>query len=146
MSPGSTVYQLLLVVHIFAVIAWMAGMFYLPRLFVYHAETPTGSAQSETFKVMERRLYRGIMLPAILVTWLAGLSLVYFVDWERSGWLWAKIVLVLAMSALHGWLGRRIRAFASDQNRHASRTYRLVNEAPTLLLLGILLLVVLKPF
>lgn len=146
MGLGSTGYNIVLVVHIFAVIAWMAGMFYLPRLFVYHADAERGSDKSETFKVMERRLYRGIMTPAIVATWLAGGALVYFGDWEQAGWVWAKVALVLAMSGLHGWLGSRIRTFAADANTTPSRTYRMVNEIPTLILLGILVLVVLKPF
>ncbi len=146
MGVGSFGYDLIKVIHIFAVIAWMAGMFYLPRLFVYHADTPHGTPQSETFKLMERRLYRGIMLPAMFMTWVAGLGLVVFGSWEQSPWLWAKVLFVLGLSALHGWLGRQRRAFEADANIVPSRTYRIMNEVPTLLLLAILVLVVFKPF
>jgi len=146
MGLGTTGYDVVLVVHIFAVIAWMAGLFYLPRLFVYHADAPAGSDKSETFKVMERRLYRGIMTPAFLITWLAGGALVALGDWHQDGWLWAKVAFVVALTGLHGWLGSRIRVFAADANTTPSRTYRIINEVPTLMLLGILVLVVLKPF
>ncbi len=145
MNIGSTVYNLVLVVHIFAMTAWMAGMFYLPRLFVYHADAPVGSATSETFKVMERRLYRGIMLPALVMTLLTGAALA-FRNYEREPWLWLKVGLVLLLLGLHGWLGSRLRDFARDANAVPSRTYRMVNEVPTLLLLGIVALVVFKPF
>lgn len=146
MAQGSLGYNLLLVLHIFAVIAWMAGMFYLPRLFVYHADAPVGSEQSETFKTMERRLFRGIMTPAIIAAWLAGVLLVSFGGWETAGWLGAKVALVVGMSVLHGWLGVRIRIFAADANKLPARRFRIINEIPTLLLIGILILVVLKPF
>lgn len=146
MSVGSTGYQLLLTLHIVAMVAWMAGIFYLPRLFVYHADAVPDSDKAATFTIMERRLFRAIMTPAMIVTWLAGLSLVYFGGWEDARWLWAKVVLVICMSALHGWLGRQQRAFAERRNHHSSRTYRIVNELPTLLLILIVLLVVVKPF
>ncbi len=146
MSVGGSGYQLLLALHIVAMVAWMAGMFYLPRLFVYHADAAPGSTQAETFVVMERRLLRAIMTPAMIVTWLAGLGLVYFGGWESARWLWVKIVLVVGMSALQGWLERQQRAFAEGRNRHSARTYRIVNEVPTILLILIVLLVVVKPF
>lgn len=146
MGVGSTGYGLLLAFHLFAVIAWMAGMFYLPRLYVYHADAPAGGEASETFKVMERRLLRGIMNPAMIMAWAAGLGLVWFGGWGASPWLWVKVGLVLALSGLHGWLSARRRDFEADRNTLSSRTYRIVNELPTLALLAILLLVVLKPF
>jgi putative membrane protein len=132
--------------HVIAVVAWMAGIFYLPRLFVYHADSAPGSDKAETFKVMERRLYSVIMTPAMIATWLAGLALATSGDFWADRWLSFKLVLVVAMTAFHLWLGARLRDFASDNNRIASRTYRMVNEIPTLLLIGIVILVVVKPF
>jgi putative membrane protein len=135
--------------HIIAVIAWMAGMLYLPRLFVYHCEAEPGSKQSETFKVMERRLLRAIIDPAMAATWLLGLWLVWLMGWEafrHAGWLHAKLVLVIAMSAVHGLFARYVRDFASDRNQHSQRFYRITNEAPTVLMIAIVILVVVKPF
>jgi len=132
--------------HVIAVVAWMAGIFYLPRLFVYHADSAPGSDKAETFKVMERRLYSVIMTPAMIATWLAGLALATSGNFWADRWLSFKLVLVVAMTAFHLWLGARLRDFASDNNRTASRTYRMVNEIPTLLLIGIVILVVVKPF
>jgi putative membrane protein len=137
--------------HIIAVIAWMAGMLYLPRLFVYHCAAEKGSVQSETFKVMERRLLRGIINPAMIATYVFGLWLAWLgpdsrYGWFASGWLWAKIALVLALSAVHGFLARWMKDFAADRNRHSAVFYRLINELPTVLMVLIVLLVVLKPF
>jgi protoporphyrinogen IX oxidase len=137
--------------HIIAVIAWMAGMLYLPRLFVYHCAAEKGSAQSETFKVMERRLLRGIINPAMVATWLLGAWLAWSIADSRyllllPGWLAAKIVLVLALSALHGLFARWVKDFAADANRHSEKFYRIINEVPTVLMILIVLLVVLKPF
>jgi protoporphyrinogen IX oxidase len=133
--------------HIVSVVAWMSGLLYLPRLFVYHAMTPVGSDRSETFKVMERRLLRGIMNPAMLATLGFGLVLAVtpVVDWHR-GWIWAKLVLVAGLVAYHGWLGRWRTAFATDHNRHSPGFFRAVNELPTLALIAIVVLVVVKPF
>jgi len=144
-------YQWVLAFHIIAVIAWMAGMLYLPRLFVYHCEAETGSVQSETFKVMERRLLRAIINPAMVATWVFGLWLTWLgpdsrYGWFASGWLWAKIILVLALSAVHGLLARWRKDFARDRNRHSQKFYRIINELPTVLMILIVLLVVLKPF
>lgn len=139
-------YQWLKAVHIMAVIAWMAGMLYLPRLFVYHCGAAPGSAQSETFKTMERRLLRGIMTPAMIAAWVFGLWMVYEGGWLASGWLHAKLTLVLLMSGLHGALARWTADFAADRNRHGDRFYRIVNEIPALLMIGIVILVVIKPF
>jgi protoporphyrinogen IX oxidase len=132
--------------HVMAVIAWMAGMLYLPRLFVYHCEAEPGSRQSETFKIMERRLLRGIINPAMVVTWALGLWLA----WD-SGALWApwfqlKFLLVVGLSAVHGLLVRCARDFAADLNRHSQRFYRIINEIPAVLMVGIVILVVIRPF
>jgi putative membrane protein len=140
------VYEWAKAFHIIAVIAWMAGMLYLPRLFVYHCEAEPGSRQSETFKVMERRLLRAIINPAMIATWVFGLGLAFGRGWFTSYWLDAKIVLVLVLSGLHGLLARWMKDFALDRNRRSQKFYRIINEVPTLLMIGIVLLVVLKPF
>jgi len=132
--------------HVIAVIAWMAGMLYLPRLFVYHCVAEPGSSQSETFKVMERRLLRAIINPAMTVTWVVGLWLMWAGGFLGSGWMHAKLVLVLAMSAVHGMLSRWVRDFAADRNRHSQKFYRIINEVPTILMIGIVILVIVKPF
>jgi len=133
-------------VHIIAVIAWMAGMLYLPRLFVYHCAAEKGSVQSETFKTMERRLLRGIINPAMAATWLLGLWLAWQGYWFASGWLQAKLALVLVLSAMHGLFARWTKAFAADRNLHSQRFYRAINEVPAVIMIAIVLLVVLKPF
>jgi len=132
--------------HIISMVAWMAGMLYLPRLFVYHCGAETGSVQSETFKVMERRLLKGIINPAMIATWVFGLWLIWLGGWMWATWLHLKLVLVIVMSGIHGMLARYVRDFAADQNRHSQKFYRIINEVPTFLLIGIVLLVVLKPF
>jgi putative membrane protein len=132
--------------HVVAIIAWMAGMLYLPRLFVYHCDAPKGSPQSETFKVMERRLLKAIINPAMIVAWALGLYLAWEGGWFRSGWLHGKLALVLAMSAVHGLYARWVRDFAADRNTRPARFYRIWNEVPTLLLVVIVILVILKPF
>ncbi|QGZ35372.1 protoporphyrinogen oxidase HemJ [Stappia indica] len=139
-------YLWLKVLHIISVIAWMAAMFYLPRLFVYHAEAGPGTPQSETFKVMERRLLKAIMTPAMISSWIFGLWVAYEGGFFSSGWLHAKLTLVLVMSGLHGYLARCVRQFAADANTHSSRHYRIVNEVPTVLMVLIVILVVIKPF
>ena len=141
-----TVYEWLKAFHIIAVIAWMAGMLYLPRLFVYHCEAQAGSKQSETFKVMERRLLRAIINPAMIAAWVLGLSLIWQGGWLSAPWLQAKLVLVLALSAVHGLLARWVRDFAADRNQHTQKFYRIINEIPTILMIGIVLLAVIKPF
>ena len=132
--------------HIIALIAWMAGMLYLPRLFVYHCLAEPGSKQSETFKVMERRLLTAIMTPAMVATWIFGLWLAWSGGWYASGWLQAKVILAAALSALHGLFARWARDFAADRNRHSQRFYRLVNELPTVIMIAMVILAVLKPF
>ncbi len=132
--------------HIIAVVAWMAGMLYLPRLFVYHCEAEPGSKQSETFKVMERRLLRFIINPAMIATWALGLWLAWQGGLFTAGWLHWKIALVLALSGVHGLFARWVKDFATDKNRHSQKFYRITNEIPTVLLIFIVLLAVLKPF
>ncbi|MBX3572199.1 MAG: protoporphyrinogen oxidase HemJ [Mesorhizobium sp.] len=133
-------------VHVIAVIAWMAGMLYLPRLFVYHVDSERGSVQSETFKVMERRLYRGIINPSMIIAWAAGLWLAWKGFGFMGGWLHAKIALVVAMSGMHGYLGGAVRRFAEDRNQKPARHWRIVNEVPTVLMIAIVILVIVKPF
>ncbi|MGO7762031.1 protoporphyrinogen oxidase HemJ [Rhizobium ruizarguesonis] len=132
--------------HIVAVISWMAGLFYLPRLFIYHSDAEPGSLQSETFKVMEQRLLRIIMNPAMMITWIFGLYLAWSVYGFHGGWLHAKIALVVALTGVHMFFSRAVRAFARDENRHSARYWRFMNEAPTLLMIAIVILVVVKPF
>ena len=144
-SP-SGLYLWLKALHVIAVIAWMAGMLYLPRLFVYHCDAPAGSPQSETFKVMERRLLRAIINPAMAATWALGLWLAWEGGLFRAGWLHAKLLLVVAMSAVHGQLARFVRDFADVLNRHSQKFYRILNEVPTILMIFIVILVIVKPF
>jgi putative membrane protein len=133
--------------HVTAVIAWMAGLLYLPRLFVYHADAERGSQQSETFKIMERRLYRGIMTPAMIATWVFGLWLALGWGFFGTGaWLHAKLVLVIALTGYQGLCGRWLKGFAADTNKRGARFYRMVNEVPALVLIAIVVLVVVKPF
>ena len=132
--------------HMLAVIAWMAGMLYLPRLFVYHCGAAPGSVLSETFKTMELRLLRAIINPAMIATWVFGLWLAWLGAWTWAVWFWAKFALVIVMSGVHGMLARYVRDFAADQNRHSHKFYRIINEVPTILMIGIVILVVVKPF
>ena len=137
-----------LALHVISVIAWMAGMLYLPRLFVYHCGAPVGSEQSETFKVMERRLYRGITTPAMIASWVFGLWLAFgfgLVDFSE-GWMWAKAVLVLGLSGVHGIFGRWRREFAEDRNQRSSGFYRAVNEVPTVIMVLVVIAVIVRPF
>jgi putative membrane protein len=144
----SDAYPWIKALHVIAVIAWMAGLLYLPRLFVYHADAQPGSPQSETFKVMERRLLRAIMTPAMAAAWLFGLLLLSVpgVASFSDGWVYAKLFLVVLMSAAHGKMGRWQRDFETDANHRPARFYRLANEIPTLLMIGIVILVIVKPF
>lgn len=134
--------------HIVSVIAWMAGLLYLPRLFVYHAATPAGSEQAATFVVMERRLLRGIMNPAMIAVFLFGIALALtpgFVDWSE-GWIHAKLALVAILTVYHHLLARWRKAFAAGRNARPARFFRLINEVPTLLMVAIVILVVVRPF
>ena len=139
-------YDWIKVLHILAVISWMAALLYLPRLMVYHCTAPVGSPQSETFKVMERRLLKAIANPAMIVTWLAGLWLAWAGGWFVAGWFHAKLALVIALSAAHGFQSRWVKDFARDANTHPQRFFRIANEVPTVLMIGIVILVVVKPF
>ena len=134
--------------HIISVMAWMAGMLYLPRLFVYHVDAEPGSKQSETFKIMERRLMRAIINPAMMVTFLFGTLMAFtpgIIDWS-AGWPWIKIVLLILMTGIHGFLSRWRRQFEADENVHSAKFYRIMNEVPTVLLILIVITIVVKPF
>ncbi len=134
--------------HVISVIAWMAGMLYLPRLFVYHAVAEIGSEKSETFKVMERRLLRGIINPAMIATYVFGLWMIFggWVDFASAGWLHAKLFFVLLLTACHGVLAKYTRLFAEDKNTKPQKFFRIINEVPTVLMIVIVILVVVKPF
>jgi protoporphyrinogen IX oxidase len=132
--------------HVISVIAWMAGMLYLPRLFVYHAEAAKGSETSETFKIMERRLLKAIVNPSMLLVFATGFVLLYLTEDWRDGWWQAKIILVLGLAGLHGFFARCVRTFAQDANERSARFYRILNEAPTILMVLIVVLAVVKPF
>ena len=141
-------YEWVKALHILSVIAWMSGMLYLPRLFVYHADAEKGSVQSETFKTMERRLYRGITTPAMIATWVFGLWLAFgfgIVDFSQ-GWMWLKALMVLALSGIHGFYGRLLRDFANDRNTRPSKFFRAINEIPFVIAIVIVISVVVKPF
>ena len=142
---AGTAYPWLKAFHVIAVIAWMAGIFYLPRLFVYHAGSSIGSEKSETFKVMEQRLLTAIMTPAMIATWVLGLSLVAIGGLWSEPWLMAKLGLVVLMTLFQAWLAARARDFLRDKNRVPARTYRIANELPTLLVIAIVILVIVKP-
>ena len=135
-------------VHVIAVISWMAGLLYLPRLFVYHCTAEPGSQQSETFKVMEDKLSRLIMFPAMLATVAVGLAMLATPGYlaGAGAWLWLKLALVIGLLAMHGLMVRWRNAFAADRNPHPQRFYRIANEIPTLLMVGIVILVVVRPF
>ena len=124
----------------------MAGMLYLPRLFVYHADASRGSATSETFKIMERRLLKTIINPSMAVVFITGVTLAYLTGYWQSPWLQAKVALALALSAVHGYFARCVRVFANDANQRPARFYRILNEVPTVLMILIVILVVMKPF
>lgn len=143
---GTAAYDWVKAVHVIAVIAWMAGMLYLPRLFVYHADAPIGSKESETFKVMEYRLMTIIMNPAMTVAWVLGVWLAWQGSWFSEGWFHAKLALVLGMSAVHGMLSTAMRRFAEDRNTKSARYWRFMNEVPTVLMFAIVILVIVKPF
>jgi putative membrane protein len=139
-------YPWLLALHIISVIAWMAGLLYLPRLFVYHAVAPVGSEQSETFKTMEQRLLRYIMTPAMGATWILGIALVFTGGWLAAGWFHVKFALVIAMTIMHGLMGAWAEDFRHNRNKRPQRFYRIANEIPTVLMIAIVILAVVKPF
>jgi putative membrane protein len=133
-------------IHVIAVISWMAGMLYLPRLFVYHCAAERGSVQSETFKVMEQRLLKAIINPAMGITWLAGLWLAWQSAAYADGWFHVKFLAVLIMSGVHGYFSKAVRLFAEDRNEKPARFWRMMNEVPTVLIVIIVLMVIIKPF
>ena len=141
-------YEWFRALHIIAVISWMAGMLYLPRLFVYHATSEKGSVQSEGFKVMERRLLKYIMTPAMLASWVLGLTMLAANPAMLSGqgWMHAKLLLVVIMSGLHGMLAAHVRRFANDENQKDAKFFRIINEVPTVLMILIVILAVVQPF
>ncbi|MGU3495166.1 protoporphyrinogen oxidase HemJ [Xanthobacteraceae bacterium A53D] len=139
-------YEWIKALHVMAVISWMAAMLYLPRLMVYHCKAEKGSVQSETFKMMEWRLLRYICNPAMIVAWLAGGYLIYEGGWMKSGWLHGKLLLLFILSGMHGVMARRVKDFAADKNRHSERYFRIMNEVPAVLMVGIVILVIVKPF
>ncbi len=142
-------YAWLRAIHVVAVIAWMAGMLYLPRLYVYHTRAEPGSELSETLKIMERRLLLAIMSPAMVASIGLGGALLAepgSVDWSSDIWIYPKLALVGLLAVFHGFLARWCRDFANDRNRHGERFYRFMNEAPALALVGIVVLVIVKPF
>ena len=141
-------YEWLRALHILAVISWMAGMLYLPRLFVYHADCEAGSDMSETFKIMERRLLKFIMTPAMAVSWILGLAMLYANPGmlEGAGWMHAKLLLVVLMSGAHGVLSKHVRKFVRDENEKSAKYFRILNEVPTVLMIGIVIFAVVQPF
>lgn len=145
---SGTAYLWIKALHIISVIAWMAGMFYLPRLFVYHCDAVPGSEQSETFKVMERRLIRAIINPAMGAAFVFGLILLANLPsgtWA-DGWLWVKLVLVVGLAGFHGMLSRWRKDFEADRNTRSAKFYRIANEVPTVAVIIIVIMVVVKPF
>ncbi len=133
--------------HVIGVIAWMAGMLYLPRLFVYHVDATPGTTQSETFKIMERRLMKAIINPAMIMTLIFGVILLLAQpELMRQGWLHAKLTLIFGLFALHGMMSGWLKAFAADRNRKSAKFFRIVNEVPTALMILIVILVIVRPF
>jgi len=135
--------------HLIAVISWMAALLYLPRLFVYHCDAKPGSEMSETFKVMERRLLKAIMTPAMMAAWALGLCLAWVSGFEYltgTVWFWVKLALVAGLTVCHGVLAGHVKAFAADRNEKSSRYFRIINEVPTMLMVVIVILVVVKAF
>ena len=139
-------YEWVKALHILSVISWMAGLLYLPRLLIYHFDAEIGSVQSETFKIMERRLLKAIMNPAMIASWVFGLWLIYLTEAYVEGWFVSKFFLVFLMTAFHMFEARWVKEFAADLRRHSTKFYRVANEGPTLLMVGIIILVVVKPF
>ena len=139
-------YEWIKALHVISVIAWMAGMLYLPRLFVYHCDAPRGSAQSETFKVMERKLLRGIINPSMIAVWILGPLLAWITGAYMDLWLQIKFALVIVLSGIHGFLARCWKDFAADRNTRSERFYRVLNEIPAVLMIAIVILAVVKPF
>jgi len=140
-------YLLFKSLHLISVISWMAGLLYLPRLFVYHAETTNNDEKKETFKLMEKRLFFYIMNPAMLLSWFFGLLLIHSIGFESFGYLWLqlKIVMVSLMTAYHFFLFHCLKTFGQNYSKYSSKFYRVINEVPTILLVAIIFIVVFKP-
>lgn len=143
---GDRAYLWVKAVHVIAIISWMAGMLYLPRLFIYHCDAPKGSPQSETFKVMERRLLTVIINPAMTIAWVLGLWLMWRGGWTASPWMHAKLLAALGLSGVHGFFSRSVRMFGEDKNAVSARHWRMWNEVPTVLMIIIVVMVIVKPF
>ena len=143
---SAALYPWLKALHVIAIISWMAGLLYLPRLFVYHVDAPTGSPSSETFKVMERRLLRFIMNPAMIVSWLTGLTLAIWSGLFTETWFIFKFAFVCLLTASHMYMASARRAFDEDRNLRTQKHFRILNEAPTLLMIGIVVMVIVRPF
>ena len=143
-SPGN-LFLWIKALHVIAVIAWMAGMLYLPRLFVYHCDAEKGSPQSETFKVMEQRLLRLIINPAMIVAWALGLWMIYTLYPIPGYWIWVKLAAVIGLSALHGHFAKAVRLFAEDRNEKPARYWRMMNEVPAVLMIVIVVMVIVQP-
>ena len=145
---SATLYLVVKALHVIATISWMAGLLYLPRLFVYHADAKKGSIQSETFKIMERRLLKAITTPAMLASWLFALILMVgfsAIDWSQDRWFHIKLALVIGLTAYHGMLARWVKDFAADRNKYSARFYRIANEIPAVLMVVIVILVIMRP-
>lgn len=132
--------------HVISIIAWMAALLYLPRLMVYHVAAEKGSTQSETFKIMERRLLRAIATPAMIASWIFGVWVAFLGNWWASPWLHAKLLAVAGLTVMHMWMARWVREFAADANRRPAKFYRAMNEVPTVLMIAAVILVIVKPF
>lgn len=143
---GDAAYPWVKAVHVIAIISWMAGMLYLPRLFIYHCDAPAGSQQSETFKVMEQRLLRIIVNPAMIVSWVLGLWLAWKGGFFGDGWFHVKLATAIGLSAVHGYFSAAVRAFSEDRNLKSARYWRIMNELPTVLMMVIVVMVIVKPF
>jgi putative membrane protein len=139
-------YEWVKALHVISIIAWMAGLLYLPRLFVYHTQAAPGSDQSELFKVMERRLYRAIMNPAMIASWIFGLWTAWILDVWSDPWFHAKLAGVVGLTWAHHAMGRWRKAFAEDRNTRSHKYFRFMNEVPTLLMIAVVILVIVKPF
>ena len=140
-------YDWIKALHVISIIPWMAGLLYLPRLFVYHCDVAAGSESSETFKVMERRLLRAIMNPAMIASWIFGITLLVLnPGWFEMGWIHAKLAFVAGLTGVHMMMAGWRRAFAEDRNQRPQRFFRIMNEVPTLLMIGVVIFVVVKPF
>lgn len=141
-------FDILRALHIISVIAWMAGLLYLPRLFVYHTQVPVGSDQSELFKTMERRLLKFIMNPASIATWLFGLMMIYayWDTYKTAGWFHVKFLLVCILTVVHHMLARHVKAFAADKNEKSEKYFRILNEVPTIIMIAVVILAIVEPF